>query len=266
MAEGDGGGYSDEETERLELIWGDGFLSPGGSAEVARIVGGHRIAGCEALDIGSGAGGADITLVRDHGARTVVGVDVQQEFINLAAGRAAATGLSDQISYRVIEPGPLPFTDGSFDVVFSKDAIIHIQDKEALYAEAFRVLRPGGLLLVGDWLRGGDEALTPQVDAFVEAAGHGFAMASLHDVEAIVAAVGFADVDSEDRRSWYLGEATTELQRLQGAMRREFVERWGEDAARNEIDFWEVLVASLTTGALSPSHVRGRRPLRNSLG
>jgi ubiquinone/menaquinone biosynthesis C-methylase UbiE len=257
----EGEAYSDEETERLELIWGAGFLSPGGPAEVTRILGGHRIAGCAALDIGSGAGGIDITLVRDHGAKTVIGVDVQQEFVALAAGRASAAGLGDQISYRLIEPGPLPFTDASFDVVFSKDTIIHVQDKEALYAEAFRVLRPGGRLLVGDWLRGGDETLTPQVDAFVVAAGHEFAMLSLHDVEAIVAGVGFEHIETEDRRSWYLGEATAELQRLQGAMRSEFVERWGEDATRSETEFWEVLVASLTTGALSPGHIRGRRPL-----
>jgi ubiquinone/menaquinone biosynthesis C-methylase UbiE len=260
VAEGVGEGYSHEETERLELIWGEGFLSPGGAAEVARILGGHSVAGCATLDVGSGAGGVDITLVRDHGAGTVVGVDVQQEFVALAAGRAASAGLGDQISYRVIEPGPLPFGDESFDVVFSKDAIIHVQDKEALYSEAFRVLRPGGRLFVSDWLRGGDEKLTPQVDAFVEAAGHGFAMASLQDVEAILTAVGFEDVETEDRRSWYLDEATMELQRLQGAMRLEFVERWGEDVARNEIDFWEVLVASLTTGALSPGHLRAQRP------
>ena len=254
-------GYSVEETERLELIWGEGFLSPGGREEVARILGGYDIAGCDVLDIGSGAGGADIAFVRDHGAGTVVGVDVQQGFVDLAAERAVTAGLGDRITYRVIDPGPLPFDDASFDVVFSKDAIIHVQEKDALYAEAFRVLRPGGRLLVGDWLRGDGDAVTPQVDSFVEAAGHGFAMVSLRDVEAIIDRAGFDSIELQDRRSWYLGEATAELERLRGEMRPEFVERWGEDAAQAEIDFWEVLVASLSTGALSPGHVRARKPV-----
>jgi hypothetical protein len=42
-------------------------------------------------------------------------------------------------------------------------------------------------------------------------------------------------------------------------MRPEFVQRWGEDAAEDEIEFWEVLVASLTSGALSPTHVRAQK-------
>ena len=210
--------------------------------------------------IGSGAGGVNIALVREHGATTVVGVDVQKEFAELATERAVAAGLADQISYRLIEPGPLLFANTSFDVVFSKDSIIHIQDKDALYAEAFRVLRPGGRLLVGDWLRGHGNELTPQVASFVRAAEHGFAMASLYDIEAIVAQVGFVDIEVEDRRPWYFEEATSELQRLREVMRHEFVERWGEDSAQAEIEFWEVLVASLATGALSPAHIRARKP------
>jgi ubiquinone/menaquinone biosynthesis C-methylase UbiE len=253
-------GYSEEETGRLELIWGDGFLSPGGPAEVTRVLSGHDIAGCAVLDIGSGAGGVDIALVRDHGAATVIGVDVQQELVELATERAMAAGVGDRISYRVIDSGPLPFDDATFDVVFSKDAIIHVNEKEALYGEAFRVLRPAGRLLVSDWLRGHADELTAQVDAFVEAAGHGFVMASLHDVEAMLERVGFTRIESQDRRSWYLAEAAAELEGLRGEMRREFVARWGEDAAHAEIEFWEVLLASLSSGALSPAHVRARKP------
>jgi ubiquinone/menaquinone biosynthesis C-methylase UbiE len=254
------GVYSDEETGRLELIWGDGFLSPGGSAEVARILGGHSISGLSVLDIGSGAGGVDIALVRDHAAAHVLGADVQQDLVDLATERAHAVGLADRINYQTIEPGSLPFEDASFDVVFSKDAIIHVRDKEALYREAFRVLVPGGRLLVSDWLRGHGEALTPQVDAFVVAAGHGFTMVSREDIVATVDRIGFDAVESDDRRAWYLGEATVELERLRGDMGREFVERWGEEAALAEIGFWEVLVESLTSGALSPAHIRARKP------
>ena len=258
MTEDGNAGYSDEETARLELIWGGGFLSPGGPAEVARILGGHSVAGRAVLDIGSGAGGSDLALVRDHGAGTVVGIDVQEELVALAADRAAAAGLADRIAYLQVEPGPFPFGDASFDVVFSKDSIIHVQDKEALFAEALRVLRPGGQLLVGDWLRGQSDALTPQVEAFVDAAGHPFAMVSLRDVRAILDRVGFCEIELDDRREWYAGEAEAELERLRGALGSEFVERWGEEARQAEIEFWEVLVACLATGALSPGHIRAR--------
>ena len=252
--------YSDEARGRLELIWGDGFLSPGGSAEVARILGGHSIAGLSVLDIGSGAGGVDVALVRDHGAAHVLGTDVQQDLVDLATERALEAGLADRISYQTIEPGPLPLEDASFDVVFSKDAIIHVRDKEALYREAFRILVPGGHLLISDWLCGRGDALKPHVEAFVVAAGHDFTMVSREDLVAIVDRIGFDAVESEDRREWCLGEATVELERLRGDMGREFVDRWGEEATLAEVEFWQVLVQSLTSGALSPAHVRARKP------
>lgn len=55
--------------------------SPGGPAEVSRILGGKDITGCDVLDIGSGTGGVDIALVRDHGAGTVIGVDVEKRLV-----------------------------------------------------------------------------------------------------------------------------------------------------------------------------------------
>src|ERR1700751_5415958 len=111
-------GYSSEETGRLQLIWGEGFLFPGGPAGVGRILSGAEISGCKVLDVGSGAGGADVALVRDHGAASVAGIDVQEELVGLATRLPAEAGLSAAIGYRLVDPeSPLPFPDASFDVV-----------------------------------------------------------------------------------------------------------------------------------------------------
>jgi SAM-dependent methyltransferase len=253
-------GYSVEEIERLEFLWGEGFLSPGGPAEVARIVGSHDVRGCSILDIGSGPGGADLALVRDHAAASVVGIDFQPEFVDLANARAAGAGLGERVSYQLTKPGRLPFADASFDVVFSKDAILHEPDKATLYTEVFRVLRPGGHLLVGDWLRAEGDDLDEQVAAFVERAGGDFTMVSLRDIRELVERIGFTDIETEDRRAWYLGEATAELDQLRGDMRPRLIERFGEQTADDAITFWEILVASVSTGALSPGHIRARVP------
>ena len=61
-------GYPEESAGKLQLIWGDGFLSPGGPAEISRLLGNRRVAGLGILGIGSGTGGADVVLVRDHAA------------------------------------------------------------------------------------------------------------------------------------------------------------------------------------------------------
>ena len=213
------------------------------------------------MDIGSGTGGVDVVLVREHHAATVVGIDVQAEQVDIATRRADDLGLSERITYRVVEPeSHLPFPGDSFDVVFSKDSIVHVRAKAALYSEALRVLRPGGRLLASDWLRGDGELLDAAVERFVEAAGHDFAMVTLSELGAIVANAGFVEVDLEDRGAWYREEAAAELARIRGPLHAQFVDRWGEDAAAAEIEFWEVLVEALGSGAMRPGHVRAVKP------
>ena len=253
-------GYPEDAAGRLELIWGEGFLSPGGPAEVSRLIGGKDITGCDVLDIGSGTGGVDIVLVRDHGAGTVIGIDVEKRLVDLATDRSQKLRLNGRIKYQVVDPGPLPFQDESFDVVFSKDAIIHIRKKEDIYSEALRVLRPGGRLLVSDWMRGGGDSVTPLVEDFIAASGHDFTLVSLKDTGEILEKLGFVKIELEDRQTWYLKEATAELEKLRGPLKPQFLERWGENALQDEAAFWEVLVAALGEGAMRPGHIRAVKP------
>lgn len=252
--------YPVESVGKLQMIWGEGYLSPGGSAEVARILGKNSVAGLSVLDIGSGAGGADVVLARDHAARKVVGIDVAQDLVDIATARARKLHLDHCIEYQLVQPGALPFPDESFDAVFSKDAIIHVADKAALYAEIFRVLRPGGHLLIGDWLRGEEASHEPLVQEFVAASGHNFTMVSLSYMGELVSSLGFSDVEIDNRQAWYAAVAAEELVRLRGSLGIEMVERWGAEAAQSEIEFWEVLVKALDGGALSPGHIRAAKP------
>src|SRR4051794_4918081 len=106
--------YLPEEAGRLQLVWGDGFLSPGGAGEVEQILGGRSLEGLEVLDIGSGLGGVDELLVEQHHAATVTGVEVQGHLVESARERAMAAGLGDRIEYVHVRPGALPFADGAF--------------------------------------------------------------------------------------------------------------------------------------------------------
>ena len=84
--------YGDAMVAALELIWGEGFLSPGGPAEVAAALGGRDIRGAEVLDIGCGIGGIDLLLVERFGASKVLGIDVEADNIERARRRAEAKG------------------------------------------------------------------------------------------------------------------------------------------------------------------------------
>src|SRR5262245_45000528 len=134
--------YDTTMLDMLQIIWGEGFLSPGGPQAVREIVEGIDLAGKRVLDIGCGIGGLDQVLV-ELGAAHGTAVDVAAPMIALARRRIA----DPRIAFEVIEPEkPLPFADASFDVVFTKDAWLHVIDKRALLKEVHRVLKPGGRL------------------------------------------------------------------------------------------------------------------------
>lgn len=244
---------------KLEMIWGEGFLSPGGADEVVRVVSDHDIAGRSVLDIGSGLGGAAVVLVQRCHAGSVTGFDVQQLLVERARDRARDLGLAHRLNFVLGAPGPLPFDDSSFDAVFSKDAIIHVADKAAIYREIARVLRPGGRIFIGDWLTSDGRNHGPLLDRFLELAGHDFHLIPLAEAGAIAHAAGFVDVELADRKDWYLVEATAERDYLRGDLGKLFEDRWGIDALRDELNFWETLVEAVAEGVVRPGHIRARK-------
>jgi phosphoethanolamine N-methyltransferase len=252
--------YDADGVDQLEAIWGEGFMSPGGALEVGRIVAGAGVADADVLDIGCGTGGAALTLATEHHAQSVTGVDVERFVIDRATTIAREHGQDERVRFIAVEPGPLPFADETFDIVFSKDAIIHVREKEALYTEAHRVLRAGGRLCVGDWLRGEGDDLDPLVDTFIAASGEDFYMQTLAQLRSLLSSVGFDDVEVEDRRDWYATEAQNELTRLRGPLRERFLARFDQDMYDATLRFWETAVESTQRGVLRPGHVRARKP------
>ena len=254
------GEYDESMLALLQIIWGEGFLSPGGSEEIARLLEGSSIAGCKLLDIGCGLGAIDELLVRVHGASSVVGVDIDPQLVERMQTRMALAGLGDRIEGRCVDGGPLPFENATFDVVFSKDSMVQIPDKAAIFAEILRVLRPGGRFIASDWLRGGSGAYSPEMLEFFRLEGIAYNMASLEESAAALRAAGFGDVQIRDRHAWYLPLAQRELNSMESTLGPLITSRIGEARARYFIDDWRQLVLVLERGELRPGHLKAVKP------
>ena len=208
--------YHDQMIGMLERVWGDGWLSPGGPEEVARLLAGLDIRGKSVLDIGCGAGGIDTLLAATHGAGYVTGIDVEDTVLAHARERAEKAGLSAQIGLVKVVPGPLPFPPSTFDIVFSKDSIVHIPDKHALMRDVFRVLKPGGWFAASDWLIGHDHEPSVEMKNYIASEGLDFGMASpMRYTDAMIAA-GFEKVETRSRNAWYRDRAREELTLMKG--------------------------------------------------
>lgn len=245
----------------LEAVWGEGFLSPGGEGEVARVVGALDLAGKSVLDIGCGAGGIDIALVRHHGAGHVLGLDVEDSVLDRARSLIAAAGLTGRIGVVKVAPGPLPFAPNGFDVVFSKDSIVHIPDKHALMAEVFRILRPGGWFIASDWLIGSEGTPSPQMAAYIAAEGLDFGMASPARYADAMTSAGFVAVRTVSRNQWYRAQAREELARLQGAAGQAVAKVVGADFVAHNIAIWSRMIPVLDSGEHCPTHLMAQKPL-----
>jgi ubiquinone/menaquinone biosynthesis C-methylase UbiE len=252
--------YGERDVAFLERLWGEGYLSPGGPAEVSRIIDGLDLDGATVLDIGCGTGGIVVSLVADHGAAKVVGIDVEAALCDQARARVERHQLQGRIEIQLVTPGPFPFADEQFDVVFSKDSIVHISDKEWLCREAFRVLRPGGWFAASDWLIAHDDEPSEAMRRYITAEDLDFAMASPRRYREALSAAGFVDIELRDRNRWYRDVARDELARLQGSQHDEFVAMLGEDSVRGQITTWTAMVQVLESGEHRPHHFRGRRP------
>lgn len=112
-------------------------------------------ASCTVLDVGCGVGGPACHVAARTGAR-VVGLTPNATQLTLARGNAEARGLAHRVGFVRGSADALPFDAGCFDVMMFLESACHFPDRGRFFAEAQRVLRPGGRLVGEDWLA--DEA------------------------------------------------------------------------------------------------------------
>jgi SAM-dependent methyltransferase len=145
------------------------------------------------VDLGSGAG-FDCFLAAQQVGETghVVGVDMTHEMLKKARDNAASIGASN-VEFRLGELEHLPIADNTADVVISNCVINLVPDKEQVFREAFRVLKPGGRLAVSDIINTAPLSVELQSDPAL-LCGCIAGAAPAERVESWLTAAGFVDV------------------------------------------------------------------------
>jgi len=111
------------------------------------------------LDIGCGIGGASRYFAHDHGCR-VTGVDLSEEYVQVAQSLSRRVGLDGKVSYQRGSASDLPFPPATFDGVYLLHVGMNIADKQPLFASIRRVLKPEAVFGIYDVMRDSDGELS----------------------------------------------------------------------------------------------------------
>lgn len=165
------------------------------------------------LDVGCGIGGACRFLASVIGCR-VTGIDLTPEFIDAARDLSRRTGLDDKISYQVASALAMPVPDASFDAAITLHVAMNIKDRDGLYSEVARVLKPGAQFCVYDVMKGErDGLLYPVPWAETAETSH---LVTPPDMRGLLERAGFAVEQVEDRRDFAIAFFRERLAQVPG--------------------------------------------------
>jgi len=246
--------YTNQFVSQLEAVWGQGYLSPGGSDEVVQIFRGVNVRGAHVLDIGCGSGGPAITIVNVLNADRVTAIDIESQVIDRARTNLVNAGLDGIVDLVEVVPDRLPFEDNTFDIVFSKDSMIHIADKQSYYAEVLRVLAPGGTFVFSDWLCGEDASQSLEFQRFNSLINMHFTWQTASEAITQLTTVGFQHVKVRDRNKWYAETAKKDAELIIGDCREQILSFTDEATLERMYSVRSANAAAAGAGALRPTH------------
>ena len=253
--------YDADFTAVLERVWGEGFMSPGGTDEIDHILSGLDLTDVTIVDIGCGLGGPAVHIAENYKIDQIVAIDIDEGLITQCKQLAKTRNIDQHTDSQLVTPGPLPFADNSIDLVFSKDSIIHIEDKNMLAVDICRILKPGGWFAASDWLAGHDDEPTVEMNAYVEAEGLDYALAGPQKYKNALEHAGFQNIELTSRNEWYRAKAREERSHLKGPLYKELVSKTSCEYVDHMIDIWDKMIVVLDQGELNPTHLRAQKPI-----
>lgn len=204
--------YTHNGVKRYEWIFGDEYLSTGGLKTTEEIVPTLELKpGQKILDIGSGLGGHDFYMAQQYGVY-IDAVDLSKNMMDVAINYYnRKPDIKDKINFRLCDVTKTDFPENYYDVIYSRDALLHIKEKPTLFQKFHEWLKPGGRVVFTDYVRG-DGQLSQEFIDYVKQ--RDYTLYTRQEYEDLLKKTGFQSVNVQEIKDKFVSSLQRELKKL----------------------------------------------------
>ena len=158
------------------------------------------------LDIGCGIGGADFLMSQKYDVE-VFGLDLSSNMISICWERSQAYA-NLKCRFEIGDVMKHDYPNNYFDVIYTRDALLHINNKRDLFGRIKKWLKPGGRLFISDYAHGG-LPWSDEFTCYVEQRGYN--LLTIQEYENLIKEYGFVNVRAEDKTQFFIDYSNKEL-------------------------------------------------------
>ena len=249
--------YSSTGIYRYEWIFGPGFLGYGEPQVTRQIIDSMQWApGTRVLDVGSGLGGPAFLMAGEYGA-VVTGVDLTQEIVDIARERQQGQNIAN-VSFHQGDIHEMGWDEQSFEVIWSRETLLHVPDKDELFQKFYRWLVPGGAVMITDYARRREQG-SEKFENYIRESG--YPLVELEEYGNHIRQAGFDHVAIDDQTPYLIQILQEQIQKLDGR-KEEFVQDFSDQDYTYLRSRWQLKLDCCLDGDMKWGWFSARRPIQ----
>ena len=227
---------------RYEKVFGYNFVSTGGIKTTRELFSEIDLTpGAKVLDIGSGLGGSAFFIEENYAAK-VTGIDLSSNMIQLSNQRASYR--NSKVQFILGDCTQMECEPESFNLIYSRDSLLHVQDKTTLFQKIKDWLKPSGKVLITDYCCGSSD-WSREFSDYVQKRNY-----TLHDVQTykhLLEKSGLKIIQGYDNTKRFVVALEAELQHLI-SIKEEFLQNFTQHDYEDLIQGWEKKITRAKQG------------------
>lgn len=226
--------YSVNSILRYEKIYGSGFESTGGSETTTAFLKTLDLKpNMRVLDVGCGIGGGDFLMSQQYGVE-VFGLDLSSNAVGICWERAQSQK-NLKVRFEIGDVTKHEYPPRYFDVIYSRDSLLHIQNKKAIFNKFKSWLKPGGKIFFTDYICG-PKPWSDEFTVYVEQ--RGYDLLTLDEYQSMLKENDFVNIKAEDRTDMFDHYLKKELENFE-KVKDEFVNEFSIQDYKFICDGWQ---------------------------